>query len=117
MKPFTRIIKQFVQNEIYKLCAGYDTQTIIGKYSNKSRWQPQDIIKVDIQACLEHTSIEDIYSMKKGPSADTIHRRFSELSFGQVEQLVNGWLTEIIFRLRFHRNTKATLAFDLHQQL
>jgi hypothetical protein len=113
---FPRITKQFIENELYKLCAGYDTQRYMGKYSPKSKWQPQDIIKNVIRACLERTSIEDICSFNDGPSADTIHRRFSELSIHQVEQLVNSWLTEVTSRLKFHPNTKITLAFDLYFQ-
>ena len=88
----------------------------MGKYSPKSKWQPQDIIKTVIQACLERTSIEDICSFNDGPSADTIHRRFSELPIPRVERLVNSWLTEVTSRLKFHQNTKITLAFDLYFQ-
>ncbi|PWI47596.1 hypothetical protein CEE45_11125 [Candidatus Heimdallarchaeota archaeon B3_Heim] len=113
---FPRITKQFVQKELYKLCDGYDTSQLIHKYSLKSTWYPQDIIKRLIQVCLERTSLEDICSSSEGPSADTVHRRCSELQFDQTEQLVNGWLIEVASRLRFHPNTKITLAFDMYYQ-
>jgi hypothetical protein len=113
---FPQITKKFVQKELYKLCDGYDTQLIINKYSSKSIWQPQDIIKRMIHACLERTSLEDICSSTEGPSADTVHKRCSELQFEQTEQLVNGWLLEVVSRLKFHPNTKITLAFDLYDQ-
>jgi len=113
---FPRITKQFVQNELYKLCAGYDTGRILGKYSSKSTWQPENIVKRLIEACLERTSLEDICSTSAGPSADTVHKRCAELHLDQVEQLVNGWLIEVVSRLRFHKNSHITLAFDLHCQ-
>jgi len=109
-----QITKQFIERELYKLCDGHDTSIIIGKYSLKSTWQPTDIIKRLLQACLERTSLEDICSTTEGPSADTIHRRCSELQFEHAEQLVNGWLIEVVSRLKFHSNTKITLAFDLY---
>jgi hypothetical protein len=113
---FPQITKQFIQNELYKVCAGYDTSKIIGKYSFKSTWQPYDIIKRLIQVCLERTSLEDICSTNNGPSADTVHKRCTELQFDQTEQLVNGWLIEVVSRLKFHPKTKITLAFDLYNQ-
>ena len=113
---FPQITKQFIQAELYKLCAGYDTSKIIGKYSSKSTWQPYDIIKRLVQVCLERTSLEDICSTNNGPSADTIHKRCAELHFDQTEQLVNGWLIEVVSRLKFHPKTKITLAFDLYNQ-
>ena len=72
---FPRITKLFVQNELYKLCDGYDTTKIIGKYSYKSTWQATDIVKRLIEACIERTSLEDICSTSEGPSADTVHKR------------------------------------------
>ena len=113
---FPKITKQFVQKELYKLCDGYDIKQSINKYSSKSTWQPQDIIKRMIHACLERTSLEDICSSTEGPSADTVHKRCSELQLEQAEQLVNGWLVEVVSRLRFHPNTKITIAFDLYDQ-
>jgi len=113
---FPPITKKFVQKELYKLCDGYDTRQIMSKYSYKSTWQAQDIIKRMIHACLERTSLEDICSSTKGPSADTVHKRCSELQFDQAEKLVNGWLLEVVSRFKFHPNTKITLAFDLYNQ-
>lgn len=113
---FPQITKKFVQKELYKLCDGYDTRQIINEYSFKSTWQPQDIIKRMIHACLERTSLEDICSSTEGPSADTVHKRCSELRFEQAERLVNGWLLEVVSRFKFHPNTKITLAFDLYDQ-
>jgi hypothetical protein len=114
---YPQIIKQFMQRELYKVCAGYDTSHIIGKYSFKSTWKPHDIVRRLIQVCLERTSLEDICSMTKGPSADTVHKRCGELQIDQVERLVNGWLNEVVSRLKFHHKSKITLAFDLYEQL
>ena len=111
-----RITKQFIHSELYKVCDGYDTTKIIGKYSSKSTWNPQDIVKRLVQVCLERTSLEDICSTNSGPSADTVHKRCAELQFEQTEQLVNGWLIEVVSRLKFHPKTKVTLAFDLYNQ-
>ncbi|MHA1974061.1 MAG: transposase [Candidatus Hodarchaeales archaeon] len=113
---FPRITKLFVKNELYKVCAGYDTSRIIGEYSYKSTWQAVDVVKRLIEVCLERTSLEDICSSSYGPSADTVHKRCAELQIEQVERLVNGWLVEVVSRLRFHKNTQITLAFDLHNQ-
>lgn len=113
---YHRTTKRFIQNELYKLCVGTDTTTIIDEYSYKSRWHPQDIVKRLIQACLEQTSLEDICSTTAGPSADTVHRRCSELEISQIEKLVNSWLIEVVSRLKIHHNTKITLAFDLYEQ-
>ena len=113
---FPQITKQFIHSELYKVCDGYDTTKIIGKYSSKSTWHPQDIVKRLLQVCLERTSLEDICSTSNGPSADTVHKRCAELQFVQTEQLVNGWLTEVVSRLKFHPKTKITLAFDLYNQ-
>ncbi len=88
----------------------------MGKYSHKSTWAPKHVIKRLIQACLERTSVEDICSNIEGPSADTVHKRCSELQFGQAEQVINGWLSEVVSRLKIHSNTKITLAFDLYNQ-
>ena len=65
---------------------------------------------------MERTSLEDICSTTEGPSADTVHRRCSELQMNQIEKLVNGWLIEIVSRLKFHHTSKITLAFDLYEQ-
>ena len=113
---FPKITKQFVENELYKFCAGYDTTQIFSKYSPKSTWKPENIVKRLIEACLQRTSLEDICSSSDGPSADTVHKRCAELQIEQVEQLVNNWLIEVVSRLRFHKNTHITLAFDLHCQ-
>ncbi len=113
---FPRITRQFIRHELYKVCAGYDTSKIIGNYSSKSTWQPYDVIKRLTQVCLERTSLEDICSTNNGPSADTVHRRCAELQFSQAEQLINGWLIEVVSRLKFHPKTKITLAFDLYNQ-
>jgi len=111
-----KLTKKFIQNELYKFCSGSEVQTIIGQYSPKSKWQPHDIIRIAIHACLERTSIEDICSMNEGPSADRVHDRFSELLLRQLEQLLNHWLQDVGSRLRFHNNTHITVAIDLYQQ-
>ncbi|MFX1255226.1 MAG: hypothetical protein ACFFCZ_26735 [Promethearchaeota archaeon] len=42
---FPRITQTFVARELYKLCAGSIIRRILGQYSSRSIWQPQDIIK------------------------------------------------------------------------
>lgn len=110
----SKITTQFVENELYKLCAGSDTRAIIGHYSRNSQWLPQDIIMRVLRACLENTSVEDICSTEEGPSADTVHRRLAELQLLQIERLMNNWLREIVSRLRFNHQTKLTITFDDH---
>ena len=104
----------FVESELYKLCAGIDTNIIIGEYSHNSVWQPQDIIMRLLRACLENTSIEDICSTEEGASADTVHRRINELDLLQIERLINMWLKEIVTRIKFNHKTKLTVSFDDH---
>ena len=111
-----KLTKRFIQNELYKFCAGREIQIIIGQYSPKSKWYPHDIIKVAIHACLEQSSIEDLSSTPETPSPDRVHDRFSELQLQQVEQLLNHWLQDVGSRLYFHKNTKITVSIDLYQQ-
>lgn len=113
---FQRTTKKFIKNELYKLCDGYDTRQILGEYTHTSKWKPHDIIKRLIQTCLERTSLEDICSTTEGPSADTVHRRCSELQMDQIEKLVNNWLIEVVSRLKIHHNSKITVAIDLYEQ-
>lgn len=113
---FKRTTKKFIGNELYKLCDGYDTRQILGEYPQSSIWKPHDIIKRLIHSCLERTSLEDICSTTEGPSADTVHKRCSELQMDQIEKLVNGWLIEVASRLKIHHKSKITVAFDLHEQ-
>jgi len=111
-----KLTKQFIQNELYKFCVGTEVQTIIGQYASQSIWQPQDIIKIVLEACLERTSLEDLCSTNNGPSADRVHSRFSELQIHQVDRLINHWLQDVGSRLHFHGNTQVTVSIDLYQQ-
>ena len=112
----SKLTIEFIQKKLYKFCAGTDVQTIIGKYSSKSRWQPPDIIKLAMHACLERSSIDDLSSVPGTPSADRVHDRFSELQLTQVEQLLNHWLQDVGSRLQFHNNTRLTISIDLYQR-
>ena len=113
---FPRITQTFVEKELYKLCAGSIIRRILGQYSSRSTWQPQDIIKRLIQACVEQTSVEDICSTSAGPSADRVHQRLAGHQLAQLERLVNEWLIEIASRQDFHPQTKITVAIDFHHQ-
>ncbi len=108
--------EQFIHTELYKLCDGEATKRIIGEYSTKAIWKPADIFRTIIEACLEHTSIEDVCSTPNNPSADTVHTRCGELDLRQTENLVNEWITEISSRLQFRKNTYITISIDLHQR-
>ena len=91
-------------------------QERIGEYSLNSTWHPKGIIRAIIEACLQKTSLEDICEAKEDPSADRIQDRINELGLDQIDQLVNGWMNEQIFRLRFHKNTCLTISIDFRQQ-
>ncbi|MFQ5981720.1 MAG: hypothetical protein ACE5OZ_26555, partial [Candidatus Heimdallarchaeota archaeon] len=111
-----KITEQFISDELYKLCDGEATRQIVGEYDPKAIWKPADIFRAIIEACLEHTSIEDICSAPDNPSADTIHTRCGELDLSQTERLVNEWVIEISSRLQFPKNAYITISFDLHQR-
>ncbi len=113
---FKRTTNQALARDIYKVCDGEQTKTITGEYSPKSKWQPKDIIKTVIEACLQKTSLEDVCESKENPSADRIQDRINELELDQIDHLVNGWMNEQISRLRFHKNTILTISIDFHQQ-
>ena len=111
-----QITEQFIHTELYKLCDGEATRQIVSKYSPKARWKPADIFRPIIEACLEHTSIEDVCSTPDNPSADTVHTRCGELDLRQTERLVNEWIRDISSRLQFPKNTYITISIDLHQR-
>lgn len=113
---FERTTNQALTRDLYKVCDGEQTRNIIGEYSSKSTWQPKDIIKTVIEACLQKTSLEDICESKENPSADRIQDRINELELNQIDQLVNGWINDQIYRMRFHKNTCLTISIDFHQQ-
>lgn len=105
----------FIESELNKLCGSTITKEILGEFSCKSTWKVEDIINALLRSCLENTSIEDICSNEIGPSADTVHRRISGLEIDDIEKLINEWLAEVASRYKFHKNTKITVAFDLHE--
>ena len=49
------------------------------------------------------------------PSADTVHRRVANLNLEDLDEITNEWVQDISSRARFHRNTKITVSFDLHE--
>ena len=57
---FQRTTSKALTRDIYKVCDGEQTKAVIGEYSPKSTWQPEDIIKTVIEACLQKTSLEDV---------------------------------------------------------
>lgn len=113
---FQRTTNKALTRDIYKVCDGEVTKAIVGEYSPKSTWQPEDIIKTVIEACLQKTSLEDVCETKENPSADRVQDRINELELDQIDQLVNGWMNEQVTRLRFHRNTTLTISIDFYQQ-
>ena len=113
---FERTTKKALTRDIYKVCDGEQTKAIVGKYSPKSTWKLESILKTVNQACLQKTSLEDVCESKENPSADTIQKRINELEIAQIDRLVNGWISEQVDRLYFHGNTKLTVSVDFHQQ-
>ncbi len=113
---FQRTTNQALTRDIYKVCDGELTKGIVGEYSHKSTWQPEDIIRTVIEACLQKTSLEDVCETKETPSADRVQDRINELELEQIDHLLNGWMNEQVNRLRFHRNTRLTISIDFHQQ-
>ena len=111
-----KINGQFIHTELYKLCDGESTRQISSEYSPKAIWKPADIFRTIFEACLEHTSIENICSTPETPSADTIHTRCGELDLNQTERLVNEWATEISSRLQFPKKTYLTMSIDLYHR-
>jgi hypothetical protein len=111
-----RTTKQAITRDIYKVCDGKQTKEIMGEYSPTSIWQPKDILKAVNEACFHRTSLEDICETQENPSADTVLRRVSELDMEQIDQLLNGWISKQVRRLRFHHNTKLTASVDFYQQ-
>ena len=112
---FQRTTSKALTRDIYKVCDGEQTKAVIGEYSPKSTWQPEDIIKTVIEACLQKTSLEDVCESKETPYADRVQDRINELELDQIDQLVNGWMDEQVSRLRFHKNTTLTISIDFHQ--
>ena len=113
---FKRTTNKALTRDIYKVCDGEVTKAIVGEYSPKSTWQPEDIIRTVVEACLQKTSLEDVCESKENPSADRVQDRINELELEQIDQLVNGWMNEQVSRLRFHKNTMLTISIDFHQQ-
>jgi len=113
---FNRTTSKALARDIYKVCDGEQTKAIIGEYSPKSKYQPKNIIKTVVEACLQKTSLEDVCTSKETPSADRVHDRVNELELDQIDQLLNGWMNEQINRLQFHKNTALTISIDFHQQ-
>ncbi|MHA1332442.1 MAG: transposase [Candidatus Hodarchaeales archaeon] len=113
---FKRTTKKAIRKDIYKVCAGEQTKVIMGKYAKSSKWRPEDVIKTIIEACLNNTSLEDICESKENPSADTVQRRIKQLHLDQIDFLVNGWIEENVYRLKFHGNTRLTISIDFYHQ-
>ena len=109
------VARSYVETEINKLCGKEQIKQFFGEFSQNCTWKIEDIIRTLIHACLENTSIEDVCTSKNMPSADTIHRRLAKLSLDSLDELTNEWIQDISSRVRFHQNTKITVAFDLHE--
>lgn len=112
----TETTEKFIQHELYKLCDGEATRHIVGEYPATSTWTVADVFRPIIEACLEHTSIEDICSSPENPSADTVHKRCNELPWQKAEQLVNEWVTDVSSRICLPKRAFITISFDLHQR-
>ncbi|MCK4849224.1 MAG: hypothetical protein KAT16_09375, partial [Candidatus Heimdallarchaeota archaeon] len=91
---FNRTTNKALTRDIYKVCDGEVTRRIVGDYSHKSKWQPKDMIRTVIEACLQKTSLEDVCESKDNPSADRVQDRVNELDLDQIDQLLNGWMNE-----------------------
>ena len=115
MNNIEQLTQSFVGSEVNKLCGRDSIKEYFGKFSKNSVWNIEDIIKVLIEACVENTSIEDVCTSKDRPSADTVHRRISQIKIEDIDELINEWLIEVSSRVRFHKNTKITVSFDLHE--
>ena len=113
---FDGTTKKAISRDLYKVCASAQTKEIIGKYHQASNWRPEDIIKSVSEACLQRTSLEEVCEAKENPSADTVLRRIRQLQLEQLDQMVNGWINDNVQRIKFHGNTKLTVAIDFHQQ-
>ena len=50
---FQRTTNKALTRDIYKVSDGEVTKASVGEYSPKSTWQPEDIIKTVIEACLQ----------------------------------------------------------------
>jgi hypothetical protein len=107
--------QSYVETEINKLCGKEQIKQIFNGFSQNCTWKVEDIIRTLIHACIENTSIEDVCTSKKLPSADTVHRRLAKLSLDSLDNLTNEWIQDIASRVHFHQNTKITVAFDLHE--
>lgn len=112
----SKTTEKFIRNEIYKLCDGEATRQIVGEYPANCKWKPKDIFRTIIEACLEHTSINDISSTPETPSSDTIYKRCGELTWQEAEQLVNEWVTDISSRLCLPKKAVSTISFDFHSR-
>lgn len=109
------VARSYVETEINKLCGKEQIKDLFGDFSQNCTWQVEDIIKVLIHACIENTSIEDVCTSNDVPSADTVHRRLANLNLEDLDEINNEWVQDISSRARFHKNTKITVAFDLHE--
>jgi hypothetical protein len=50
---FQRTTNQALTRDIYKVCDGEQTREIVGEYSYKSKWQPEDVFRAVIEACFQ----------------------------------------------------------------
>ena len=107
----------YVKTEINKLCGKEQIRQLFGEFPHNCTWNVDEIIKLLIHACIENTSIEDVCTSNNMPSADTVHRRLAKLPLESLDEITNEWIQDISSRVRFHRNTRITVAFDLHEIL
>lgn len=107
--------QSYVVTEINKLCGKEQIKELFGNFPQNCKWKVEDIIRALIHACIENTSIEDVCTSFNMPSADTIHRRLAKLNLDSLDDMTNEWIQDISSRIHFHRNTKITVAFDLHE--
>ena len=91
--------KKLIEAEIYKLCDGEATRSIVREYPVTSTWKLADILRTIAKACLEHTSIKDVCDSPENPSDDTVHKRCKELPWQKAERLANEWVSNISSRI------------------
>ena len=108
--------KKLIEAELYKLCDGEATRSIVGEYPITSTWKLADILRTIAKACLEHTSIKDVCDSTKNPSGDTVHKRCKELSWQKAELLANEWVSNISSRIILPKKAFITVSIDFHQR-
>lgn len=106
-------VRKIVQYKLNKLFAKHVKGSNGWQYAKQTIYEPWDIFTRLIQACCEHSSIEDVCSDFPGCSADRVQDRINPLDFDQIVHQINSFLQEIAKSFHFHGNHITTLAIDI----